>query len=209
MHYTLTQQIPSEVQKDAYETFIRFLRGVTEQELFLPTEHLSRYPHRQCCLLLSPSRVRELFEVYNPSLRYSQRLVNYRGYNLIVDKGSQLSDTEAYLIAPSKYTLFLRQVHDGNEIKIYRSNFVDLTGNTPPPLDLYAQDVIDTVRNETGAEIESEPRYRQLFMFPQLHRKEPPVTVTECPECGGKVQRVGGGSYFCLDCNWDNLPTLR
>ena len=78
-----------------------------------------------------------------------------------------------------------------------------------PPLDLHAQDVIDTVRNETGAEIESEPRYRQLFMFPQLHRKEPPVTVTECPECGGEVQRVGGGSYFCLDCNWDNLPTLR
>ena len=137
MHYTLTQQIPSEVQKDAYETFIRFLRGVTEQELFLPTEHLSRYPHRQYCLLLSPSRVRELFEVYNPSLRYSQRLVNYRGYNLIVDKGSQLSDTEAYLIAPSKYTLFLRQVHDGNEIKIYRSNFVDLTGNTPPPPSIY------------------------------------------------------------------------
>ena len=30
-----------------------------------------------------------------------------------------------------------------------------------------------------------------------------------CPKCGGKVQSIGKGSYFCLDCDWDNLEPRK
>ncbi len=205
----LTQEILNQVPNDAYEVFIRFLRGAAEPDIFLPTNLLNRYPHRQYCLLLSSRRARELFEVYNTNGRHSRRLVSFSGYDFIVDTDVQLLDTEAYLIAPNKYTLFLRQVNEANEIKVYHSDFIDLASNTPPPLDLHAQDVIDTVRNNIGAEIEREPRYRQLFIVPMLQKEESPATVTKCPKCSEQVQRIGGESYFCLECAWDNLPALR
>ena len=199
----LTRQILNEVPNDAYKMFIRFLRGVAEPEVFLPTGRLNRYLHRQYCLLLSSRRARELFEVYNRGRRYSRRLINFSGYDFIVGTGTQLLDTEAYLIAPNKYTIFLRQVNAANEISVYHSDFIDLAGSTPPPLALHPQDVIDTVRNNAGTENEGKPHHQQYF------REESPATITKCPECGGEAQRIGGESYFCLECNWDNLPALR
>ena len=199
----LTRQILNEVPNDAYKVFIRFLRGIAEPEAFLPTIRLNRYLHRQYCLLLSSRRVRELFEAYNRGSRYSRRLINFRGYDLIVGPGDQLLDTEAYLIAPNKYTIFLRQVNAANEINVYHSDFIDLAGSTPPPLALQPQEVIDTVQNNIGADIEGKRHQQQYF------RERSQATITNCPECGGEVQRIGGESYFCLDCNWDNLPPLR
>lgn len=33
---------------------------------------------------------------------------------------------------------------------------------------------------------------------------------TECPSCHSKnVQAVGKDSWFCLDCDWDNLPVVN
>ena len=31
------------------------------------------------------------------------------------------------------------------------------------------------------------------------------LTVTACPDCGGKVNRLGEASHYCLDCDWDDL----
>ena len=117
--------------------------------------------------------------------------------------GIQLLDTEAYLIAPNKYTIFLRQVNAANEINVYHSDFIDLAGSTPPPLALHPQEVIDTVRNNVGAETEGTKPLNSNAI-----KKESPATITECPECSGEVQRIGGENYFCLECNWDNLPAL-
>ena len=205
----LTRQILSEVRKDAYAAFMTFLRSSAEPRAFLPMDLLARYPQRQYCLLLSPDRSRELFDIYRARGRSGQHLVSYSGYELIVNTTAQLSDTESYLIAPNKYTLFLRQSSEADEIKVYRSDFMDLTGNSPPPLDLHAQDVMDTVQNDIESETEPEPQYRQLLMFPLPRRRESAPAMTECPKCNGPVQRVGGESYFCLDCDWDNLPQLR
>jgi hypothetical protein len=195
----LTQQILNEVPNDAYKMFIRFLRGTAEPEVFLPTVRLNRYLHRQYCLLLSSVRVHELFEVYNRGTRYSRRLINLNGYDLIVGTGTQLLDTEAYLIAPNKYTIFLRQVNAANEINVYHSDFIDLAGSTPPPLALHPQEIIDTIRNNVDAATGGEP----------YDQEDSPVTIAKCPECDGEVQRIGGPNYFCLECNWDNLTALR
>ena len=199
----LTQQILNEVPDDAYKMFIRFLRGAAEPEAFLPTVRLNRYLHRQYCLLLSSRWERELFETYNRGSRYSRRLINFNGYDLIVGTRTQLLDAEAYLIAPNKYTIFLRQVNAANEINVYHSDFIDLAGTTPPPLALQPQEVIDTIRNNVGAEAEDKPPDQQ-------HLQEgSPTKVTECPKCCGEVQRIGGENYFCLECDWDNLTALR
>ena len=33
--------------------------------------------------------------------------------------------------------------------------------------------------------------------------------LAECPDCHSKnVQAVGGDGWFCLDCEWDNLPAV-
>ena len=33
--------------------------------------------------------------------------------------------------------------------------------------------------------------------------------ITECPSChSGNVQVVGKEGWFCLDCDWDDLPTV-
>ena len=199
----LTRHILNEVPNDAYKMFIRFLRETAEPETFLPATRLNRYLHRQYCLLLSTSRAHELFAVHNNGGRHSQRLINFSGYDLIVGTGIQLLDTEAYLIAPSKYTIFLRQVNAANEINVYHSDFIDLGGSTPPPLLFRPEEIIDIVRNNVGAETESKAHHEQD------HGEESPATIVDCPECGGEVQRIGGESYFCLECSWDNLPALR
>ena len=203
------RRILDESQDYVYEAFIRFLREAAEPEIFLPTNLLNRYPYRQYCLLLSRTRSRELLEIYNTSDRYSQYSVPYGDYDFIVNGRSQLLDTEAYLIAPNKYTLFLRQVDETNEIRIYHSDFVDLVSHAPPPLDFHAQEVIDSLQNNIESEVEDEPDWRQLLIFPVRQEEELLATVTKCPACGSEVQRVGGESYFCLDCDWDNLPILK
>ena len=199
----LTQQILTEVPNDAYKMFIKFLRGAAETEVFLPTVRLNRYLHRQYCLLLSSRRARELFGIYNRGSRYSRRLINFSGYDLIVGTGTQLLDTEAYLISPNKYTLFLRQVNAADEINVYHSDFIDLAGSTPPPLAFHPQEVIDTVRHNVGVAVADKSPHQQRF------REKSSATITKCPECGGEVQRIGGESCFCLECSWDNLPALR
>ena len=205
----LTQQILREVREDAFNAFTAFLRNIAEPQIFLPTELLSRYPYRQYCLLLSSGRASELFEAYNVEGRASQRLIGYEGYELIVNTGVHLQEDEAYLVAPSKYTLFLRQSDTSNAITVFRSDFIDLANNTPPPLDLHAQDIIDTIQNNLQATNTEALESHQLMMFPMPMRPESPPNLTQCPKCGGTVQRVGGERYFCLDCDWDNLLPLR
>lgn len=206
----LSTEIFNEAKAYAYEAFLTFLRRVAEPEVFLPTDLLNRYPHRRYCLLLSPNRSHELFEIYNADIRYSERLVTYVDYDFVVNASPQMIDTEAYLIAPGKYTLFMRQVNEDNVIKVYRSDFVDLAASTPPPLDLQAQDLIDTIQNnDTEAAANDEAHWQQLLMFPTSGEQEKRAKMTKCPACEGQVQQIGEDSYFCLDCDWDNLKTLR
>jgi hypothetical protein len=203
----LHAEILKEARRYAEDAFITLLRGIAEPEIFLPTELLNRYPHRRYCLLLSPRGSRELSEICNIDGRYRQYLVAYGDYELVVDAKPQLTDTEAYLINPTKYTLFLRQVNEADTISVYRSDFIDLTANTAIPLDLHAQDVIDTIRNGIEAALEQQPRWHPS-PTPQVEADETPATVTECPRCCGPVQRIGQDSFFCLDCDWDNLRPL-
>jgi len=199
-------QVLSEAKEHAYEAFITFLQDIAQPEVFLPVNLLNRFPHRSYCLLMSSRRSHEVFEIHNAS---DLDRVIYNNYELIVSSTPQIRDTEAYLIAPNKYTLFMRQVNESRAINVYRSDFVDLVINTPPPLILHAQDIIETLQTNISPESAQPVEGQQLLIFPPHEEKEEMEKVVECPECGGAIQKIGVGKYFCLDCEWDNLPPLR
>ena len=118
-------------------------------------------------------------------------------------------DTAAYLVAPDKYTLFIRQVREENTIRVYRSNFINLTRNSPPPFKLDTHDIIESLQLEFVEERERNLPIEQLLMFPPNAEEANSPRLVKCPECGGRVRRLGREADFCLECDWDNLPPLK
>ncbi len=198
-------QVLNGAQEHAFEAFVTLLQNTARRELFLPIHLLNRYSQRLYYLLMSPERSDEVLEIYRAN---GGDLLTYDNYEIIVSRKPQIRDTEAFLIAPGKYTLFMRQVIESRAIHVYRSDFVDLIMNTPPPLNLHAQNVIDALQNRANQECEQPSEGQQLLMFPTQQKKPKAGTITECRECGGPVKEIGARKYFCLDCDWDNLPPL-
>lgn len=203
---TLGTEVLNDAMERAHDAFIGFLHSAAQPEIFLPLHRLNRYPHRLYCLLMSPNSAREAFEIRN--MRTGNRLI-YSDYELVVSRETQLQDTEAYLIAPNKYTLYMRQAVESSVINVYRSEFIDLATNTPPPLNLHAQDVIDTLGSSVSTASQHIMDGQQLLMFSPEEVKKEKEKQMECPKCGGPIQTIGVGKHFCLDCEWDNLPPLK
>ncbi len=205
----LSQLILREATEDAYTTFVRFLQDRAEPQNFLPFEHLTRYPCRQYVLILSASRSHELFEICQTQPDSSHSTLHYRGYEIAIKPRRYVLDTAAYLVAPDKYTLFIRQVREDNTIRVYRSDFIDLTRNSPSPFKLDTQDIIENVQLELARETEQALPLEQLLIFPPANEEAELPHVVNCPECNGSVRRLGRDGYFCLACDWDNLPPLK
>ena len=203
---SLGTAVLNEAMECAYEAFIAFLQGIAQPDVFLPLNRLNGYPHRLYCLLMSPNRTREVLEIYNSS---AGNRLTYSDYELVVSRKTQLQDTEAYLITPNKYTVFMRQAIESRVINVYRSDFIDSITHTPPPLNLHAQDIIDTLESSVATESTHPIEGQQFLMFSPDKAKKETEKQTKCPKCGGLIQKIGVGRYFCLDCEWDNLPPLR
>lgn len=198
----------------AYKAFTSFLQQIAEPQSFLPIELLSQYPNQRYVLILSVARFYELHEVFQNTpddiwMEQGDSIFEFEGYELSLSAKHYLLDSTAYLVAPGKYTVFMRRVNHEETIRFYRSKFIDLLGNAPPPLNLNAQDVIEAVQQDIISR-ESAVSIGQLLMFP--HSNEPEIdekeTMTHCPECNGDLRRISQ-SYFCLECDWDNLPPLK
>lgn len=203
------------VQDAAYKAFTTFLQQTSEPESFLPIELLSQYPYQRYVLILSVTRSYELHEVFQntPDTIWMDRgnsIFEYDGYELSLSAKHYILDSSAYLVAPGKFTVFMRRVNDAETIRFYRSGFIDLTGNAPPPLQLNAQEIIEAVQQDIVSR-ESAMPIGQLLMFPpssETHIDEVDEYLTNCPECKGEVRRINE-SFFCLECDWDNLPPLK
>jgi len=203
------------VQDAAYKAFTTFLQQNSEPESFLPIELLSQYPYQRYVLILSVTRSYELHEVFQntPDTIWMDRgnsIFEYDGYELSLSAKHYILDSSAYLVAPGKFTVFMRRVNDAETIRFYRSGFIDLTGNAPPSLQLNAQEIIEAVQQDIVSR-ESAMPIGQLLMFPpssETHIDEVDEYLTNCPECKGEVRRINE-SFFCLECDWDNLPPLK
>lgn len=203
----------SSAQEAAYKAFTTFLQQISEPRSFLPIELLSQYPYQRYVLILSVTRSYELREMFQstPDTIWMDRgnsIFEYDGYELSLSAKQHILDSSAYLVAPGKFTVFVRRVNDTETARFFRSGFIDLTGNAPPPLHLNAQEVIEAVQQDIASR-ESAMPIGQLLMFPPSVETETDAVehLTNCPECNGDVKRISK-SFFCLECDWDNLPPL-
>lgn len=205
----LSQSILQEATESAYANFVAFLRESAEPQNFLPFAYLTQYPCRRYALILSAARSHELFEMCQIQPDASPSILHYRGYEIAIKPRRHVVDTAAYLVAPDKYTLYIRQVRENNTIRVYRSDFINFTRNSPPPFKLDTRDIIENVQLELMTEREQNSPLEQLLMFPPTNEETSLPRVTNCPECGGRVRRLGREGYFCLECDWDNLLPLK
>ena len=205
----LSQLILHEATENAYATFVGFLQNHAEPEVFLPFERLVQHSCRQYALILSASRSHELFEICQLQPETSPSVLHYGGYEIIIKPRRYILDTTAYLVAPDKYTLFIRQVREGHTIRVYRSDFINLTQNSPPPFQLDTRDIIESVQLELVGDREQTLPIEQLLMFPPSPEEANSARLVKCPECGGRVRQLGREGIFCLECDWDNLPPLK
>ena len=205
----LSQVILHEATENAYATFIAFLRNSAEPEDFLPFERLAQHPCQQYALIVSTPRSYELFEICQMQSDANTPVFHYGGYEITIKPRRHVLDTVAYLVAPDKYTLFIRQVREENTIRVYRSDFMNLTENSPPPFKLDPRDIIESLQLQLAGEGEHPLPIEQLLMFPPSDEETDAPRINNCPECGGRVRRIGKAADFCLECDWDNLPPLR
>ncbi len=205
----LSQLILHEATENAYATFTTFLQNSAEPENFLPFERLSQHPCRHYALILSASRSHELSEICQMQPDANAAVFHYRGFEIAIKPRRYILDTAAYLVAPDKYTLFIRQVREENTIRVYRSNFINLSRNSPPPFKLDTHDIIESLQLEFVEERERNLPIEQLLMFPPNTEEANSPRLVKCPECGGRVRRLGREADFCLECDWDNLPPLK
>ena len=197
-------------EQTAYKTFTAFLHQMSEPAPFLPVERLERYPYRRYALLLSVAYLYELtqgaLDVHR--IRTSRFVLEYAGYELTIDANRHVSEDSAYLVSPTKFALFVRRVNAGDmtTARFYRSEFINVNDNVLPPLRLDAQEVVAAVQQDIATQ-ESAIPISQLLLLPPSLKTETTMELTECPMCNGDVRSIGE-NYFCLQCDWDNLPPL-
>jgi len=128
---------------------------------------------------------------------------------LMINSHAYLIDAEAYLVARDKYTIFVYPRVEDNVISVYRSDFVDINRRTLPPIGLRTQSIVDLITHPSDLTFTRRRIRMPSDNIPKTpSTQETSPTFTQCPECGGKVQCIGGNDHFCLDCNWDNMKPM-
>lgn len=210
----LHQTIHLQVREAAYRAFATFLSDIAEPTSFLPVDQLSQYPQHRYSLIISVPRWYELHEIMQNDpdshwLEHGNMVFEYDGYEIELKAKHFVRDTSVFLVSPEKYTLFFRSVQDTETIRYYRSQFTDLSEHTPSAYQLNAQDFIETIQQNI-VNCESALPIGQLLMFPPSNETESDAndSLTFCPVCTGEVRRINK-NFFCLECDWDDLPILK
>jgi len=192
-----------------YADVIRFLQDVSEPAEFLPFDRLSEFSCRQYVLILSPACSHQRFEIFQMHSDASSTSFDYGGYEVTIRPRRYILDTAAYLVAQNKYTLFVRRVHKRDNIRFYRSNFINLAQSTPPHFKLDTQEILESVQLDLPDQSNPSVPIEQLLIFPTGDGGTGTEHLSNCPECGGQLHRISRNACFCLECDWDNLPLLE
>ncbi len=203
-----------EAKEAVYKAFTTFLKQTSEPGPFLPFELLSQYPYQRYTLILSVTRSYELQDVFQTTsdtiwVDGGNSIFEFEGYELAINAKHHIVDSSAYLVSPEKFTVFMRRVNAADNIRFFRSTFFDLSRNAPPPFELNAQEIIETVQQDIASRESAIPMGKILT---NVSSDDEDTSETEnqrsCPECNGDVRRIGN-SFFCLQCDWDDLPPLN
>lgn len=197
-----------------YKAFTAFLKQNAEPGEFLPFELLSQYPYQRYTLILSVTRSYELQDIFQNTsdtiwMDGGSSIFEFEGYELAINAKHHIVDSSAFLVSPEKFTVFMRRVNEPDTTRFYRSTFIDLTQNAPPPFHLNAQEIIENVQQDIASR-ERAIQMGEMLSYPPSNDEDRSETESKksCPECNGDVRQIGN-SFFCLQCDWDDLPPLN
>jgi hypothetical protein len=206
----LVLQVIEDAKRFVYDEFIHFLQITARPVNFLPLEALRRYRNQRYSLILAPRIASEIAEWAGISTHATGEVLIFHGCELEVNEHQRLIETEGYIVASDRYTIFLHPTLNLQSVDVYRSDFIELNQRTLPPISLHAQIIIDAIRQM----LQPSTRRRRTTLFDIIPRTPPPEDqppsklLTKCPKCSGRLKRLGGDDYFCLDCDWDNLKPM-
>lgn len=207
----LVLQVIEDAKDRVYDEFIHFLQIRARPVNFFPLEALRRYRNQRYSLLLAPRIAREVAELSGISMHSPDEVLVFHGCELGVNEHPRLIEPEAYMVAPNRYAIFMHPTLNAQSIDVYRSDFIELNRRTLPPISLHAQIVVDAIQQIIQPSIRRRRMSTLLDIIQRnpLPQEQPPSKLlTECPKCSGRLKRLGGDDYFCLDCDWDNLKPM-
>jgi hypothetical protein len=204
-------QVMEDAKRCTYDEFIHFLQVAARPVNFFPMEALRRYQNQRYSLLLAPRIASEVNELSGISTPSNDEILIFRGCELEINQHPQLMEPEAYVVASNRYGIFLRLTLDTQGVDVYRSDFIEVNRRTLPPIRLHAQIIIEAIQHI----VQPSTRRRRMSMLLDIIQRNPPSEdpppsklLTKCPKCSGRLKRLGGDDYFCLDCDWDNLKPM-
>ncbi len=190
----------------AYEKFVLSLQIIAEYEPYFGLDGLREHDEREYLLLLPPSHWSHLrLQVALPGRGRSLH-ARYDEFAFEILSHSRLHGNEAYLVSNQKFQLYLHVREDVDDIRISRSEFLDRSPSSAPPIALQAHHVLTALAERDGLappepEVVEETA-EDLDVAPAHEESE------ECPACGGVIHHFSLREAFCLSCAWDNLTPL-
>jgi hypothetical protein len=208
----LVFQVIEDAKRRVYDEFIHFLQITARPVTFFPLEALRRYRNQRYSLILASRIAHEVSELSGISMHSTDEVLIFNGCELEVNEHPQLMEPEAYIVASNRYAVFLHPILNVQSVDVYRSDFIELNQRTLPPIRIHAQMIVDVIQQVLQPSIR---RRRMTTLFDIIQGNLPPEEdpppsklLTKCPKCNGRLKRLGGDDYFCLDCDWDNLKPM-
>ena len=191
----------------AYEKFVLSLQIIAEYEPYFGLDALRENAEREDLLLLPPSHWSHLrLQVALPGRGRSLH-ARYDEFGFEILSHSRLHGNEAYLVSNQKYRLYLHVREGADEIRISRSEFLDTSPNSAPPIALQAHHVLTALAERDGLATEATTPPAQVATGALTDEAGAGAAQT-CPDCGGLIHQLSSREAFCLDCAWDNLTPL-
>ena len=189
----------------AYEKFVLSLQIIAEYEPYFGLDALREHEEREYLLLLPPSHWSHLrLQVALPGRGRSLH-ARYDEFEFEILSHSRLHGNEAYLVSNQKFALYLHVREGADDIRISRSEFLDQSPSSSPPIALQAHHVLTALAEHHGLAPEP-PSAEPDAESP--HADPTPDESSECPSCGGVIHHFSLREAFCLSCAWDNLTPL-
>lgn len=175
-----------EAKELAFDKFLLFLQIVAECRSSFPGDVLRRSREGRFFVLVSPQVEADL-----QARREPPQTIRLEEFDLTVLSHRRLEGGPAYLVERNKYCLYLYLQELPDEVRIFRSEFFELS-TTVPPVAFRPEMLLSRLPFPWKASAERNFSPRQA----------------SCPRCHGRLVYLAPEEAFCLSCDWDNLKTL-
>lgn len=197
------ENILEEAEILTLEKFVLFLQIAAEYEPVFPMDYLRDFGAREYMLFVAPAYWTILR--MQASMPGTGRILRakYGDFEFEFMPHSRLHEDEAYLVSKERYQIYLHVQEQGDDARIFRSDFMDTAQDAPSPIALKARHILSELLHghPTPSGILTDYDPDGLESADDL----PPV----CPQCAGRLVYLSPEQAFCRDCEWDNLKPIE